>query len=61
MSDLFQRKPAVKVGLGNALFLADLAIGTPDLEMRAKFTAGKYPDIHRPSIKEWRRLAGRIK
>ena len=62
MPDLFQRhRPVVKAGFGNALFLSDLATGTPDATMRAKFKAGEYPDIHRPSIKAWRILAGRIK
>lgn len=50
-----------RVGFGNALFLSDLATGTPDATMRAKLKAGEYPDIHRPSIKAWRTLAGRIK
>ena len=47
MTDLFgspiRKRP---VGYGNAMFLADLTEGVSDPDMRAKFKAGDYPDIH---------------
>lgn len=61
MSDLFSATPTPKArpGHGNARYLADLALGTPDAEMRSKFKQGFYPDLHIPSLKAWRKLAGR--
>lgn len=61
MSDLFGNlpKPKALAGKGNALFLADLADGVPDAEMRARWKRGEYPDLHQPSIAGWRSLAGR--
>lgn len=62
MSDLFANleKPKRNVGYGNAMFLCDLVMGVSDEEMRRKFKAGEYPDLHIPSVAGWRRLAGRI-
>jgi len=61
MTDLFTHTPAPKrnVGYGNAMFLCDLADGVSDATMRAKFKAGEYPDLHKPSIQLWRKLNGR--
>lgn len=61
MTDLFADlpKPKPRVGYGNAMFIADLTMGVPDEVMRAKYKAGEYPDLHLPSVKGWRRLAGR--
>jgi hypothetical protein len=60
VTDLFgspiRKRP---VGYGNAMFLADLTEGVSDPDMRAKFKAGNYPDIHKPSIPGWRALSGR--
>ena len=61
MNDLFDRPAPIKrnAGYGNAMFLADLAEGVSDAEMRARWQRGDYPDIHRPSVAGWRKLAGR--
>ncbi len=61
MHDLFATlpPPKPKVGHGNAMFLADLANNVSDDEMRRKFKAGEYPNLHRPSVPGWRNLAGR--
>lgn len=63
MTDLFSNlptaKPKVKAGTGNGAFLADLAMGVPDATMRERFKAGEYPELHKPSVKGWRNLAGR--
>jgi hypothetical protein len=63
VTDLFTHleapKPKRSVGYGNAMFLHDLATGVSDATMRAKYTAGEYPDLHRPSLQGWRKLAGR--
>lgn len=63
MTDLFSHlppaKPKPRVGYGNALFLADLAMGVPDTTLRAKIRAGEYPDLHKPSLKGWRMMVGR--
>lgn len=44
---------------GNAAFLADLAEGVSDAEMRARWKRGEYPDVHLPSVSGWRKLSGR--
>lgn len=60
MTDLFTAQPRpAQIGRGNAHFIADLAIGITDTQMRAKFTAGDYPDLHTASVVGLRRLAGR--
>ena len=63
MTDIFTHTPAPKakprVGSGNAMFLSDLAVGVPDQTMWERFKAGDYPDLHTPSLKAWRNLAGR--
>lgn len=61
MPDLFSDIPAPKPqpGHGNARYLADLALGTPDADMRRKYREGFYPDLHLPSLPGWRKLAGR--
>jgi len=43
MSDLFTPKP--KVGLGNALFLGDLANGLSTDLIRKNWKDGRYPDL----------------
>lgn len=48
-----------RVGFGNGHFLADLAMGIPDPEMRERFKQGRYEPLHAPSVKGWRKLAGR--
>jgi len=58
MTDLFA-KPRKRVGQGNADFLTDLATNVSDATMRQRYAAGGYPDLHHPSIHNWRRLAGR--
>lgn len=60
MTDLFSHTPApAPVGRGNAHFLADLAAHEPDDTMRKNFQQGRYPDLHKPSLPAWRKLAGR--
>lgn len=58
MRDLFEA-PRSPTGQGNARFLADLAMGVTDADMRRRFKDGQYADLHRPSVEGWRRLAGR--
>lgn len=47
------------IGHGNAAFLADLATNVSDATMRERFKAGSYNPLHTPSVKAWRKLAGR--
>ena len=56
--------PRLKVGVGNAHFLADLADGVSDAEMRKRWAAGHYdgPDGRKPRedyVRGWRELNGR--
>ncbi len=51
--------PPANAGQGNAYFIADLAAGVPDEEMRSRFKAGRYPFLHIASVQGWRKLAGR--
>lgn len=56
MTDLFT--PAPRIGHSNAMFLADLTNGASFAQLRANLDAGKYPEIHRPSIKGWVAMVG---
>jgi hypothetical protein len=58
LSDLFSAAPA-RVGLGNALFLADLAVNISDGELRENIKRGKYPELNLKYVNEWRGLRGR--
>lgn len=60
MDDLFG-PPRTKPGTGNARFLADLAEGVSDAQMRKKFKNGEYPDLGIQYIDGWRQLVGRSK
>lgn len=61
MTDLFanQPRPLPRVGHSNALFLADLAINTPDATLKANIRAGKYPELAMRFVNGWRAMAGR--
>lgn len=52
--------PPRTVGYGNAMFLADLAENTPRTTLRANLDAGSYPDLHKPSVRGWMAMAGRV-
>ncbi len=52
-------KPPAKVGTGNALFLADLAMGVSDTEMRERFRQGRYEGMGIRFIEGWRAARGR--
>lgn len=59
MTDLFANTQP-RIGHSNAMFLADLTAGASFAELRANLDAGKYPEIHRPSVRGWMVLAGRM-
>lgn len=49
----------MKVGHGNAHFLADLAAGVPDDEMRERWKRGEYGKPRNDYVAGWRDMAGR--
>lgn len=57
MNDLFA--PSNRIGEANAKFLADLATGVSDDELRKRWKAGEYQGIGEQFVAGWRRLAGR--
>lgn len=58
MSDLFG-KPQLRPGEGAGKFLADLAEGISDAEMRKRWVAGEYGSPRPDLVREWRKLSGR--
>lgn len=42
-----------------AAFLADLAMGVSDAEMRIRWKANEYGKLRTQDVKGWRKLAGR--
>lgn len=59
MTDLFANtKP--RIGHSNAMFLADLTAGATSAEIKRNLDGGKYPEIHRASVRGWMALAGRM-
>ena len=65
MTDLFQHTiraetpKTTRVGYGNALFLADLATGATDTDLKSNIRAGKYPELAMRFVNGWRAMMGR--
>jgi hypothetical protein len=49
----------MKVGEANGKFLADLALGISDAELRRRWEAGDYQGIGARFVTGWRAMAGR--
>lgn len=49
----------MKVGHGNANFIADLTLGETDAEMRRRYTQGHYGKLRADYAKDWREMVGR--
>jgi hypothetical protein len=48
-----------RIGHGNAKFIADLAMGVSDAELRRRWERGEYAGIGKQFVAGWRKLAGR--
>lgn len=49
----------MRIGEGNARFLADLHTGVSDEELRARWVAGEYGKPRTEFVMGWRKMAGR--